>query len=72
MIDECIIDDKCSECGWNKKPENARFTPCELDHINGNPCYHRLENLRLLCPNCHSLTNEHTDSTGVIFSPIGE
>ena len=32
------------------------MTPCELDHINGDPTDHRLENLRLICPNCHSLT----------------
>ena len=28
----------------------------QLDHINGINTDHRLENLRLLCPNCHSQT----------------
>lgn len=30
---------------------------CELDHIDGNRTNHLLENLRILCPNCHSQTN---------------
>tara|TARA_R110002124_G_C8757563_1_gene498827 strand:+ start:107 stop:703 length:597 start_codon:yes stop_codon:yes gene_type:complete len=45
----------CSECKldtWNKKP-----LPLELDHINGKNTDNRIENLRLLCPNCHSLTD---------------
>jgi 5-methylcytosine-specific restriction endonuclease McrA len=31
----------------------------ELDHINGVSDDHRLENLRLLCPNCHSQTDTY-------------
>ncbi|NDB82938.1 MAG: HNH endonuclease, partial [Alphaproteobacteria bacterium] len=28
----------------------------QLDHIDGDPYNHQLENLRFLCPNCHSQT----------------
>ena len=36
---------------------NIEKIPLELDHINGNNKDHRLENLRLLCPNCHATTS---------------
>lgn len=46
---------KCSECGvgdnWNGKPLKL-----ELDHINGDRKNESRENLRYVCPNCHSQT----------------
>ena len=44
----------CEICGvfeWNGKPLN-----CQLDHIDGNKNNNALENLRIICPNCHSQT----------------
>jgi hypothetical protein len=44
----------CEACGvseWRGRP-----LPLELHHINGDPNDHRLENLALLCPNCHAQT----------------
>lgn len=49
---------ECEQCGWCKMSEDGRI-PLELDHINGDRHDNRLENLRVLCPNCHSLQSTH-------------
>lgn len=56
LIESGIKAWKCENfmCGiteWHGEPITL-----ELDHINGNNSDHRLENLRILCPNCHSQT----------------
>lgn len=48
--------DKCSLCGWNTKHTVTGVVPLEVDHIDGNAENNKEENLRLICPNCHSLT----------------
>lgn len=47
---------KCSICGWDKKHEITNAVPLEIDHVDGNSDNNKEENLRLICPNCHSLT----------------
>jgi len=49
---------KCELCGWNKESIDGRI-PVELDHVNGDKNDNRLKNLRILCPNCHSLQLTH-------------
>ena len=49
---------KCEECGWAEVSNDGRI-PLELDHINGDNRDNRLKNLRILCPNCHSLKPTH-------------
>lgn len=50
-----LIDEECERCGL-KDTWNGKSITLELDHINGNSDDNRLENLRFLCPNCHSQT----------------
>ena len=47
---------KCEQCGWDKIHPVSGRVPVQVDHVDGNPYNHRPENLKLLCPNCHSLT----------------
>lgn len=57
IIKNELIPYKCSICGlttWNNKTISL-----ELDHINGINNDNRLENLRFLCPNCHSQTTTY-------------
>lgn len=49
---------KCEICGWAERSKDGRI-PLELDHVNGNSKDNRLKNLRILCPNCHSLQPTH-------------
>ena len=46
----------CEECGcgniYNGKPLSL-----ELEHIDGNSLNNQIENLKILCPNCHSQTS---------------
>jgi hypothetical protein len=47
---------KCMECGWCSINITSNKIPIELEHIDGNSENNNLNNLKLLCPNCHSLT----------------
>ena len=55
LIKENILEYKCVECG-NTGEWNGRVLVLQLDHINGINKDNRIENLRILCPNCHSQT----------------
>jgi len=48
--------EKCSVCAWNQRHAITGRVPLEIDHIDGNAENNLEANLRLLCPNCHSLT----------------
>ena len=46
----------CSVCGWDKRHPVDGLPLVEVDHIDGDARNCIPSNLRLLCPNCHSMT----------------
>lgn len=73
LIKEGVKEEKCEVCGnteWMGEP-----IPLDLHHINGNHFDNRLENLIIVCPNCHRLTDTHGNknaSIDLIFKQIAE
>jgi hypothetical protein len=57
LIEDGVKERHCERCGnteWFGEP-----IPVELHHVNGDRFDNRIENLQLLCPNCHALTDNH-------------
>lgn len=55
LVEAGLLDPGCAICGideWLERPITLH-----LDHINGVRTDHRIENIRLICPNCHSQTD---------------
>lgn len=68
IIKENLLEYKCAICGiskWNRKTLSL-----ELDHINGINDDNRLENLRFLCPNCHSQTITYGSRNQLLNSSV--
>jgi len=51
-----LYGENCSECGQGNE-WNGKYLSIQVDHIDGNSDNSMPENLRLLCPNCHTQTD---------------
>lgn len=52
-------NNKCQCCGWGEINQYTGKYPLEIHHIDGDYTNNKEENLQLLCPNCHSLTETY-------------
>lgn len=70
LIEEGVKEHKCEICGiteWLEQP-----IICELHHINGDSTDNRIENLQILCPNCHSQTDNFRSRNRKVLSASEE
>ena len=57
LLKENLIENKCALCGIDSW--KGKSLTLQLHHIDGNHENNNLENLQLLCPNCHSQTDNY-------------
>lgn len=56
LIKAGILKEVCQKCKCDPVWQGEKLV-LQLDHVNGNNCDNSVENLRLLCPNCHTQTH---------------
>ena len=62
LLAEGVKQSRCEECGINEWMDEP--LSMALHHVNGDGTDNRLENLRLLCANCHSQTSNFARKRG--------
>lgn len=50
---------KCEQCGWSKIHPVTGKVPLEINHKDGDHTNNKEDNLEIICPNCHSLTETY-------------
>lgn len=51
-----LHNSKCEKCGWGEINKSTGLVPLQIHHIDGDCTNNNINNLQLLCPNCHALT----------------
>jgi hypothetical protein len=64
LVEEDYLKYECEWCNLTNKWNDKNLT-LQIDHINGDSSDNRIENLRFLCPNCHTQTPTHSVSSRI-------
>ena len=67
LVEENWVEEACSSCGYNEMVMTKDKVALLVDYIDGNTRNTKLENLRLLCPNCYLSYNGHMPSSGQFY-----
>lgn len=70
LISEGYKEKRCECCGLTEW--QGKEIPLELHHINGDNNDNRIENLEILCPNCHAQTDNYRGRNKSASFPKGE
>jgi hypothetical protein len=58
LIEDGLKEERCEICGLDMWLDQK--ITLELHHVDGNRYNNKLDNLQILCPNCHSMTPNHS------------
>lgn len=64
LIQDGLKKHECEECGLNNW--NGKLIPLELHHVDGNRYNNSIENLQIICPNCHAQTPNYSGKNTMI------
>ena len=67
LVEENWVEEECSSCGYNEIVMTKDNVALMIDYIDGDTCNTKLENIRLLCPNCYLSYNGHMPSSGQFY-----
>ena len=68
MLDDGIWENKCILCGLGPEWRGENLV-LQIDHRNGDSTDNRVDNLRLLCPNCHTQTPTYGNRKRDVLCP---
>jgi Zn finger protein HypA/HybF involved in hydrogenase expression len=64
LIEDGVKKHECEECKLNTW--NGKLIPLELHHVDGNRYNNSIENLQIICPNCHAQTPNYSGKNTMI------
>ena len=67
LVEENWVEEACSSCGYNEIGMTKDKVALLIDYIDDNTRNTKLENIRLLCPNCYLSYNGHMPSSGQFY-----